>query len=573
MSLQELIVYLNEHIHENNKFLTCVSRFEKYKDIKQYIIKYTPHLDNDININERVFCLLNNIEKRQYCKECNNIVSFDRVKKRYRDFCSLKCSNGSNLTKEKKEKTLTSNYGVINPSHSDIIREKYKNTCMERYGKSHYSHTQQYKQKYKDTCIERYGVETTAILSDVIEKKEKTNLELYGNVAPSKNEDVKEKTRQTCLSRYGTDSFVKTEKFKEKTRQTCLSRYNVDNFNKKDISEESLMKLENKEWLINQHHQNKKSLLEISKILDVNDTTVGRYCKKHGVEVRITGTSIGENEISEYIKSLCGERNVHNNIKGIVDGRYELDIYIPDLKIAIEYCGLYWHSEIYKDKEYHLKKLEKCNERDIRLIHIFENEWTHSKQIVKEKLRYIISRNVYKIYGRNTTVIKVPTEKRKQFLKKYHIQGNGAGSLSYGLVYNGVLVSLMVFKKRKNGVYELNRFASSSNVIGAFSKLLSHFKKNHEWDEIISFADRRWSEGDVYLKNGFFVDKILKPDYKYIIGDNIFHKFNFRHKTMKWKLKVFDPSLSEHKNMISNKIYRIYDCGLIRFVMKNRDVK
>ena len=125
----------------------------------------------------------------------------------------------------------------------------------------------------------------------------------------------------------------------------------------------------------------------------------------------------------------------------------------------------------------------------------------------------------------------------------------------------------MTFIKKSEGVYELNRFASSCNVVGGFSKLLSHFKKNYEWKSIYSFADRRWSEGNVYLKNGFTLEETQRPDYKYIIGDERKHKFNFRHNSLKKILEVYDPEKSEFENTYANGIYRIYDCGLLKFVI------
>lgn len=119
------------------------------------------------------------------------------------------------------------------------------------------------------------------------------------------------------------------------------------------------------------------------------------------------------------------------------------------------------------------------------------------------------------------------------------------------------------------GVYDLTRFASSCNVRGGFSKMLTYFSRNYNWSEIYTFADRRWSVGDLYLKCGFKIDKILKPDYRYIIGDERKHKFGFRHNRLEKILESYDPSLTEHENCLNNNIHRIYDCGLIRFVVKN----
>ena len=46
---------------------------------------------------------------------------------------------------------------------------------------------------------------------------------------------------------------------------------------------------------------------------------------------------------------------------------YQLDIYIPSHKIAFEYNGLYWHNELFVDKNYHLNKTTECKIKNIQL--------------------------------------------------------------------------------------------------------------------------------------------------------------------------------------------------------------
>jgi hypothetical protein len=250
---------------------------------------------------------------------------------------------------------------------------------------------------------------------------------------------------------------------------------------------------------------------------------------------------------------------------------FEIDIYLPERKIAIEYCGLYWHSEESgKDKNYHLNKLNHCNELGIRLITIFEDEWLYKQDIVIDKLLHIISsRTTPRVYARNCEIVNVTKKQRDKFMERHHIQGDGPGSITYGLRYNDQLVAVMTLIKKANHVWILNRYATSIGVTGGFSKLVNHFACNNQWDTIVSFADRRWSEGNVYYKNGFVLDNTLAPDYQYIIGSNRVHKFNFRHSTMAKKLKKYDPAISESANMTNNNIKKIWNCGLLRFVKYN----
>ena len=162
------------------------------------------------------------------------------------------------------------------------------------------------------------------------------------------------------------------------------------------------------------------------------------------------------------------------------------------------------------------------------------------------------------------------TNTKNKFFDSYHIQGTGPGSITYGLEHDGKMVAMMTFISRGDGEYELNRYASSIRVVGGFSKLLKKFQQTYEWKSILSFADLRWSDGNMYDKNGFVLDKVLSPDYRYVIGNETFHKFAFRRDALaKGKIPHFDPELSEVQNMRNAGYYRIFNCGLLRYVINN----
>ena len=156
----------------------------------------------------------------------------------------------------------------------------------------------------------------------------------------------------------------------------------------------------------------------------------------------------------------------------------------------------------------------------------------------------------------------------ENFLNKNHIQGNCMSTYRYGLYYNDVLVSVMSFGKSRFNPdeYELLRFCNKKyvNVVGGASRLFSHFLNEHkEIDKIVSFADRRWSIGNLYQKLGFAISSITKPSYYYIQDQMRFNRLSFqKHRLVK---EGYDPSLTEHEIMLSRKIYRIYDCGNLKY--------
>ena len=283
--------------------------------------------------------------------------------------------------------------------------------------------------------------------------------------------------------------------------------------------------------------------------------------------------SKGENEIYEFIKSKKIEviRNDRNIIKPL-----ELDLYLPNSNIAIEYNGLIWHSEQYKYNPimYHLEKTEKCNEQGIRLIHIFEDEWLEKKEIVKSRLCSILGINSTKIYARKCEIREVSPHEAMQFLINNHIQGKCKAKCYYGLYYNSELVSLMVFGKirqqRKyyddyDNKWELLRFCNKLNttVVGGASKLLKHFINEVHPKSIISYADKRWSDGNLYKKLGFTHTHDSKPNYFYVIGQHRENRFNYRKNNL--IKQGFDPNKTEHEIMLERNIYRIYDCGTMVF--------
>jgi len=350
-------------------------------------------------------------------------------------------------------------------------------------------------------------------------------------------------------------------------KQTCTKKYGVDHPSKQHMSELVLSRLQEVDWLTYQHHTSHRTLDNISHELKIQDTTVGKYFKKYDIPVKQFFSSIGECDISLFLTNNDIQIEVNN--RTIISPK-EIDIYIPSHNIAIEFCGLYWHSDIHKTNYYHKTKLELCKQRGIRLITIFEDEWKYKQTIVQNKLLTILGKsNQSTIFARKCNVVEVNTKNKTKFFDQYHIQGSGPGSISYGLQYNNKLVACMSFIKQKDGIYVLNRYATSNNIPGGFSKLLSHFKKNCEWNQVVSFADLRWSEGDVYENNGFILDKKLLPDYSYIVNNKRFHKFGFRRKFLEKKLPNFDPLLSERQNCDNAGLLRIWDCGKLRYIINN----
>jgi hypothetical protein len=338
----------------------------------------------------------------------------------------------------------------------------------------------------------------------------------------------------------------------------------------------------------NKKHHNKYSYLNVDYVNSHSKVKI--ICPEHGEFEQLPYDHLSghgcnkctyivssfENEINDFITNELHLKTITSSRK-ILNGK-EIDIYIPSLRIAIEFNGLYWHSELFLSEHYHNDKTNDCNNKGIQLIHIFEDEWLSKKNITKSRLKNILGLTKNKMYARKCFIKEIPFSESKKFLNKNHLQGSVNASINLGLYNNDELVSLMNFNKPRSGVggkydgYELSRFCNKLDVsvIGGASKLLKHFIKEYEPNEIRSYADRRWSQGNMYEMLKFTKTHINRPNYWYIINKERFHRFNFR----KSKLKEMGYNIegkTEREVMLENKIYRIYDCGTITYSYKPKN--
>lgn len=287
-------------------------------------------------------------------------------------------------------------------------------------------------------------------------------------------------------------------------------------------------------------------------MINWSDFTKGSRCP-------ICNITKPEREIKEWLESI-GIKYIYRDRSG----KYEIDFLLPEHKIGIELHGLYWHCEDHKPKNYHLHKLQDSLTRNINLIQIFEDEWDRRNDQVKGFIESKLGL-CEKIFARKTIFKEISKEECKNFLDKYHIQGSVQSNYECGLYYNEELVQVMTFGKHHRQNSEsllLSRMCSKRgfNVVGGSSKLIKGFIKLQNIKNIVTFADRRYSEGGVYENIGFRKTKVMGPDYSYF-------KNGKRHSKQSMKKKANERSLgiTEKELRASQGYKRIFDCGKIRF--------
>lgn len=284
-------------------------------------------------------------------------------------------------------------------------------------------------------------------------------------------------------------------------------------------------------------------------------------------------SSKGHRELLEKIKTFYnGQIKVNDRLEIYP---YELDLYFPKERIGIEFHGLYWHSfdkiESDNEKNKHIQKLNLCNNQGIRLIQIFENEWYNKQDIIISRIKSILGLDNI-IFARKCTVREISNNMAVGFQEKYHLQGYSVSKIKIGLYFEEELVAVMTFGKprfNKNFEWELIRYCSKNTIVGGAGKLLSYFEQKYKPKNIISYADRRWSNGNLYYKLGFINNGITSPNYWYFKNTK---ELNSRVRFQKHKLEKlldnFNITLSEAQNMFNHGYRRIWDCGNLVFVKK-----
>jgi very-short-patch-repair endonuclease len=283
--------------------------------------------------------------------------------------------------------------------------------------------------------------------------------------------------------------------------------------------------------------------------------------------------SKGQHEVADFIRSIGV--SVRVNDRKEFKGKMELDIFVPEKNLVVEYDGLFWHSERgradIKEKSWY--KFEQLKERGYRYLMFFDDEWENKNEVVKSRIRNALGVIDTKLPARRCDVVSLTGREQRDFFAVNHTQGAVVAAEALGLVSDGQLVAAMSFgSSRFSGLYdwELLRFATKVNtsVVGGASRLFSHWRRSHQGQSIVSFSDNRWGTGGFYQKLGFTEDGQTGQGYFYTNSNGTRRS---RQQHMKHKLKdvlpKFDPNLTERENCWSNGWYRVWDLGNTRWVL------
>jgi len=475
------------------------------------------------------------------------------------------CSNEKELSFQKYIKNIKN--GNYYSCSSKCAQEKVKKTNLEKFGEEYYMKTSEYKERVNNSDMNKYGCHHT------------------------QDKLIKEKQKKTNIKKYGVENVFSSEKIKNKIKKTNIKKYGVENPSCSNEIKNKLSIINKKIWI--------NKILKDTNVLKIHDNDIYELncdanlnhtfkihrnllsCRKTCKTILCTicnpiKSNIGlQSKLNNFIKNL--ELIIKYNDRTIIKP-LELDIYIPEMKIAFEFNDVYWHNELHKENNYHLNKTEECEKQGIQLIHIWEDDWIYKQDIVKSMILNKLNKTNNIIFARKTEVKEITDNKLiRSFLNNNHLQGFVGSKVKLGLFFNDELVSLMTFGKRRIAMgkkstnddeYELLRFCNklNTNIVGGASKLFKYFIRNYSPKEITTYADRSHSNGNLYKTLGFdFVGKTT-PNYYYVIDGIKKHRFNYRKNVL--VKEGYNINKTEHQIMIDRKIFRIYDSGNLKFIFK-----
>jgi very-short-patch-repair endonuclease/endogenous inhibitor of DNA gyrase (YacG/DUF329 family) len=290
------------------------------------------------------------LSERKHCKTCGADIKFNHT---YTTFCSRKCSNAD------PEILMKNKIGV-----SKSLKKAYENRGDE------------IKQKRNNTLKKRYGEEVSS---------------------PFELADIKNKIENTLLEKYGVKNIFYLKEYRSNGRQVSedksiirnkLFGYDIEYIDKNLIKIHNLCKIHG------------------DVIMKANDFYNRTYRDRKDIQCvlcnPIGSYSSFELKFEELIKKL-NITNYHKNYKKLISP-LEVDFYFPDYNLAIELNGVYWHSELYKDKNYHKQKVDLCESNGVRLIQIWEDDFYNKREIIESMIKHIFKLNDKTIYARQCTI-------------------------------------------------------------------------------------------------------------------------------------------------------------------------
>lgn len=533
MDTNELIKFFT--IDNKNGFKTIPIQLAKvhgdlYDEIIEWCEKYS---FSQKSFKEKIYIYIFKLTEIPKCSKngCNNDVIFTNNWNRgYRKYCSKECIRTSDEIKDKIKKTNLERHGYESPLVDKTILERIK-----------------------QTNIVKYGYENVFSCDEIKNKIKKTNLEKYGSEYICNSNTFKEATKKTCIEKYGVDSYLKSKESVVKREITLMQRYGVTNPSKSKIFKNKKYETCNKtlydkflkrDYEIIKFTRNTLTIKHPDGHIFTEDRCflINRFNTGLELSTKILHrySSNGELEIFKFIQSLINFK-IYRNKRKFLNGS-EIDLYVDEFKIGFEFDGLYWHSSIFKDNDYHLNKTNIGELKSIKIIHIFEDEWNFKNDIVKS-----IIRSKFKIYeniidAKYCRLIKIDDTDTHEFITNNSLFKYKKCNLNVGMFYENDLICIMQLNITNDNCEIINLCHKINNKIDNLLLKYVEYLKDLNIQHIFINIDRRYCDDELYTEFGFNIIEIQKPKCHYFKNNEY--------------IRYFEDEFPDNE-----KLLKIYDCG------------
>ena len=439
------------------------------------------------------------------CAYCGKPTPFLGLADGYQKYCCAKCG-GKGSSKQGKE-TMLKKYGKRGVTNAIAISERNRNYSEEKK-------------------------------QEIVNKSKQTRLEHYGSVAASYQIQTKKSVEAKERDIHQFEQVNNCTML-----YTLVHRYGQGWYKAKII----------------------KDLLQYKNMLFIKNTDIAKI-EAYLEENKYNQASHSEFEVLSYIKEIYSGP-IEQHKRNVLPNNLEIDIYLPEKCIGIEFNGTYWHSSLANTpKNYHFNKSILAEKAGIRLIHIYEYEWADldCREKIKMMLSIAISGPTKRIYARQCKIKQISNKEAAELNNKVHLQGHRNAQVTYGLFYNNALVQLMSFSKTKynknlktDGSWEIIRGCPGSNniVVGGVSKLFKHFIRDYKPKEIFSYCDFNKFDGKSYEKLGMKFIGYTGPDMKWVLpGCLVVNRLPHKHNELKAQArgKIFGAGSKKYLYRVIN---------------------
>lgn len=472
-----------------------------------------------VDLKMQIYSLMNDISP--FCVVCGGVV-----KTLGKTTCSVSC----------RSKAIT-------PEKTKVRVAKARNTCIERIGVDNHAKLPSTQEKRLRTMLEIHGAKVSQKSLESMRKRSpnlnlkgrETLKERYNVINPGQLPDHIDKCRTTNLEKYGSESYHTSHQYQQKCESARWAVYkalcgDLATLLSITVDDEKVQTYDSPNYVISFCCNTCYNVQAVP-----SETFRWRLRNYSTPCVKCSGVrkgSVKETQIAEYITSLSVGVQRHQRILG---GR-EIDIFIPSRNIGIEFHGLYWHSEPFRGKYYHLEKYNAASSLGIKLIQIFEDEWDNHQYVIKERLKELLC--------------------AAETLPDNHpLSHTTSGNVVYISVFNQVVS----FTQAADAWVMISKpFITETAITSAFRYFVDEFAPG----TVITHIDHRWMSDNFVTSLNFKYQSTSAPSVWYI-DRNTWDRID--------KAEVIDRlymlcALDSKKSHMKENYLRIWDCGYSTWV-------